>query len=529
MARKNTNKGGGKKAPKPKTTSRKSNIGKTLGSLAKHMLPILGKGLLAALPFPTSGAMAAATPMPVMQNTQVSAPIANGFTGRSGKARMVSNPNGMKVVHREYVSDIIHLDPTGGFEILQNQPINPTNGQLFPWLAGIASRFETYKFKSLRFIYEPQNSTTSIGTVMLVVDYDASDLPPVDKTQMMSYKGAVRSPAWFACVNVSASSDLNKRMSYYIRNNSQDGEQDPKLYNVGNLYVAFQGDTPAYTAGELYVEYEIDLSTPVLKDSIASTVINFTDGEGVNVVAGDNALQAAHTTKGALGVLFEYVADDNQSYLLFPVAGHYLIDFSASFGIPTPSGQDFLNLTLANESGDGYRARQINIINYPATTGFPQCASVITWEIQVNNTDTLVPINLLSNDYVGSVRLNNAMDGVSCNTYISISQIQSGQWNQGLTEAMSLSTSVRISRASRLMNERKARRRDDFPVGRNVLKTASENVPNSRDLHSEFSSKLETLQKESDKLKLFMKFASMVLLDEKEEEQPPLTPVLLKK
>jgi len=265
--KKKQNKGKGRKTSSKNQNQRNNQSGSGLGGeIAKAMvktLPIL----LSSIPFPTSGARAVATPQ--AGPMQVSAPSANGAVVSTSKANIKNTSMGIFVSHREYITDVVHGVPNE-FELLEFSDVTPTNQKLFPWLASIAQRFETFKFEDLVFIYEPQTSTQSLGTIMLAIDYDALDEPPVNKTQLMSYKNAVRSPAWFACVNRSAKADLQKQKNYYCQNSSSTGPEDLKTTSVGKFILAFQSESDAYSAGELYVEYRVRLETPQLQNSTMS-------------------------------------------------------------------------------------------------------------------------------------------------------------------------------------------------------------------------------------------------------------------
>ena len=213
---------------------------------------------------------------------QVSAPAANGYVAKTQAARLRSGKDGEVIVrHREYITDVIPASTgttAGAFQLLVSHHINPGNPLLFPWLSEIATRFESYKFKALRFIYEPQCATSSAGTVMMVIDYDDADSPPDNKTQFMSFKNATRSPPWFAGNNESAPSDLSKRSTYFVRNSSQASSTDSRLYDTGQFYLAYEGPALAasFYAGELYVEYDVCLMTPALESSALSGSVGTT-------------------------------------------------------------------------------------------------------------------------------------------------------------------------------------------------------------------------------------------------------------
>lgn len=279
---------GKKKSQSGKKTGRKKSKGSAFnfGGLAGLISPAIqkeaGKAFREILPnllaFPTSGASAMASPNLALggynSSMSLSAPAANGTYVKHTKAKMRNSKSGMNVRHREYIQDIV-FGEAGDFENVVASPINPGNSLMFPWLSAIATRFETFSFKYLRFIYEPQCGTENEGTVMIAVDFDAVDAPPVDKLQFMTYDGAVRSPPWFASVYACAGYNLHKYKQYYITKDLITPlSTDEKTYFVGNLFVATQSQADPFTAGELYVEYEVELQTPQLSEigSIAGYV-----------------------------------------------------------------------------------------------------------------------------------------------------------------------------------------------------------------------------------------------------------------
>jgi len=63
-----------------------------------------------------------------------------------------ANQGSINVRHREFVTDVPAANASI-FSLFINSPINPGNGALFPWLSQIAIRYESYRFKNLRFVY----------------------------------------------------------------------------------------------------------------------------------------------------------------------------------------------------------------------------------------------------------------------------------------------------------------------------------------------------------------------------------------
>lgn len=191
----------------------------------------------------------------------VNAPVATGMVRRINNPAQKGLANGDLIVkHREYVSDI------NGSVAFNANPfsINPGLPGLFPWLSGVAQRFESYKFRRLKFDFETESPTSATGTALLSLDYDASDASPTTKTQAMAYRSSVRSPVWSNCQLSSLQEDLDKRTSFFVRKGAAPTGTDIKLYDVGNLNVCTMGQANSNVVGELYVEYDILLMTPQL-------------------------------------------------------------------------------------------------------------------------------------------------------------------------------------------------------------------------------------------------------------------------
>jgi len=198
-------------------------------------------------------------PKSLLQSSKVSAPSAQGRVQRTNRPKTTGMPNGDIVIeHREYVADVL-----GSIAFSNTQyPLNPGLASSFPWLSTIARSYESYVFEKLSARFETQAPSTTAGTLMLAVDYDASDPAPVSKAQAMAYRSSVRSPAWAASEHHSEAEDLRKRQSFFVRSGALSANQDVKLYDTGNLNVGSQGETGAGAIGELYFDYRVRLMTP---------------------------------------------------------------------------------------------------------------------------------------------------------------------------------------------------------------------------------------------------------------------------
>lgn len=177
---------------------------------------------------------------------------------------MKTRPNGDAIIrHREFVADITAgLGNPTAFDVTP-YAINPGQALTFPWLSKVAANYESYQFDSLKFCYETEAPTSLGGTMVMTVDYDASDDAPVSKQQAMTYRSAVRSAPWNPSEHVSLMEDLRKSKTNFVRPGAQPPNTDIKTYDVGNLFLISQGiTTPSAAMGELYVEYTVRLMTP---------------------------------------------------------------------------------------------------------------------------------------------------------------------------------------------------------------------------------------------------------------------------
>jgi len=172
------------------------------------------------------------------------------------------------VIHREYISDLLASATAGAFSVI-GIPINPGNSAMFPWLSQLAENFESYTFRTLKFLFETSAATSTPGTVLMAVDYDVSDSVPASKLEMMSYRDATRSPAWECNTLNCTKEDLHKRKTYYVNDVASSGGSfapsvlnDLRLDDVGELLVGSSNSGVSAQLGEMYVEYEVELKTP---------------------------------------------------------------------------------------------------------------------------------------------------------------------------------------------------------------------------------------------------------------------------
>lgn len=304
----------------------------------------------------------------------------------NSKPRISGNPNKsdscVRVTHREYLSDIL------GSTAFTATPfaINPALVATFPWLALMASLFESYLFRKLWFVYEPACGSTTQGSVQLAIDFDAADPPPTNKAAIMSYHNAVRVAPWESMAYKATSKDLAK---FGIQRFTRAGavpNTDIKTYDVGNFFIAVSNATGAVPFGELYVEYEVDLYTP--QGAIASYVSSgqwlLSGGTGVNVNTPFGSTPINQYTNPSFPITI-IVAGNN---LLFPVPGQWLVSTVLQGGTTTQSQFQLLTGTGTVQTVSG-----VNTSGYVAIIGTSVPNTVFQWII-ANGTMTASAVRI---------------------------------------------------------------------------------------------------------------------------------------
>jgi hypothetical protein len=207
----------------------------------------------------------------------------------------------LRIKHKEYVTEL--TSTASAFQVILQLAVNPANANLFPWLSALASRFESYKFKSLKFVYQSESSTLSTGYMGIAFDSNTDDPAPTSKPQACAYKSVKRDNLWKAFTLPISSEELNKRKSYY--NDTQGtaiGTAKQDLYYTGNVFIFSGTAAGSSTVGELWVEYDVEFMTPeiqlpsTLGSAISASPLSVTDQSGdpiTNLIANNLTPQTA--------------------------------------------------------------------------------------------------------------------------------------------------------------------------------------------------------------------------------------------
>jgi hypothetical protein len=166
---------------------------------------------------------------------------------------------GVRFAHREFVGD---FDGGAAFSVT-GAPVNPGIPEMFPWLSYIALVYESYRFHRCKFILVPLQPATQTGQMFAVVDYDAADVAPGSKYEMLNKKGATACAVWMSLeLALHAVDERALGRQRYVRHGSLADNLDIKTYDVGNLFVGSQGLASTVSTFSLFVEYDVELFVP---------------------------------------------------------------------------------------------------------------------------------------------------------------------------------------------------------------------------------------------------------------------------
>ena len=267
---------------------------------------------------------------PLYKRPEREQPAAMSRIIRSEQPAISSLKNGgISVSHREYIGDLKSGTGVPSAFLATVYPLNPGQASLFPWLSKIAANYESYSFNSVRITYEPQAPTTSYGTVILTVDFDAKDDPPANKQQALLKEGAVRAAPWQTCSYIAKPSNLHKAKTNLVRPGAQPSDTDIREYDIGNLFLCSSGvSTASIPLGDVYIEYSIVLTTPTFETPPALlNVGGYISGGTSTVPLAPFGITPVVDGK-AEGITMTYDVKENLLYI--EQAGDYLVDLNST-------------------------------------------------------------------------------------------------------------------------------------------------------------------------------------------------------
>lgn len=229
--------------------------------------------------------------------------------------------------NREFMADLkTPADQSTDFNVTHECLVNPSNAQVFSWLASIADHFEEYRIKKFKVIYEPSCTSSTTGQIAIALDYDPQDDTPTSWSQVSSWKGAKHGSAW-APLTFYADKNIRRRRVYYTGMTSMQSTtvvttEDVRETSAAKLYICQDGITNSgalftggTTIGKLYVEYTVTLYIP--QSNINLIAAGGYNGGMLTLLPGESA--AATSMFGAT-----FVGNVTQMLQKFPHTSGYL-------------------------------------------------------------------------------------------------------------------------------------------------------------------------------------------------------------
>jgi len=180
--------------------------------------------------------------------------------------------DGVVIEHTEYVDQLM---TSTTFNVSNAYAVNPGQGGTFRILANVASSWERFRVRSVRFKFETllgnQSNNQQVGEIISYIEYDSHQSVPTSKVQMLSEEYSLSTPGdedqIITAVGTRRRGILGPSTEYQIRTGSPSGD----ILNYDPCYVVFAANgfpTANEVAGNIFVEYTIELYQMKIPTSI---------------------------------------------------------------------------------------------------------------------------------------------------------------------------------------------------------------------------------------------------------------------
>lgn len=218
---------------------------------------------------------------------------------------------GFQICHREYVGELTsgHFDadhPTSTVFDLKTFPLNPGNGELFPFVAAIAHNFQEWEadgiLVELKSEASEYASQTSLGTIFSAVDYNALAPPPDTKKELENMEWAMSQKSSNSLVMpIECARQMDVMTHLYVAQDENYLLGDPRFYNLGNLHIGSEGiQSETARLAEVWVTYCFTFFKPKI-----STIANGVWAQFVGDVT-EFSNTGGHTTSNLLWKTYDY-------------------------------------------------------------------------------------------------------------------------------------------------------------------------------------------------------------------------------
>jgi len=195
----------------------------------------------------------------MLPNVNTTRTIAPASIATTISKRPVANDFRMR--HSEMCFNVVSSAVT---DQIQAFSINPANGSLFPYLSGIANKFDSYRFNKLSFRYVPEVGSGSTGHCCAAVDPDPDkeyDDLPHSRQEMMSFETAVSSNLWLGWNLDVPMSSISRYPKYLVATQDTARDTGEPARDVGRLFMTTYSSGSS-VVGTFWVTYDITLFNP---------------------------------------------------------------------------------------------------------------------------------------------------------------------------------------------------------------------------------------------------------------------------
>jgi len=212
---------------------------------------------------------------------QLSAPVGYSQRLTTKEAVMVPTRYGQIVRHSELVGDVVSTATPSVFA-LKDYTVNPAYTgptRVFTWLTAIASRYEMYRVRSLRFRYVPRTGTDTNVAIIMGANYNPTDAPASDEKSFMAYTGSVEDIAW-TTINFECDGGSLHSAADWLYNRESSTAGDRRLYDAATFFIGVINGQASTTYGKLFVDYDIEFKTAIIPPTLvnpANMAVVYTD------------------------------------------------------------------------------------------------------------------------------------------------------------------------------------------------------------------------------------------------------------
>lgn len=167
----------------------------------------------------------------------------------------------------EYLGDVYTSTTAGAFN---NQVFEFNPGVFLYWGKKFAHLFQQWKLEGATVHFRTRSSsytsTTTLGTVMMAMDYNPHNAAFTTKQEMQQCAGSVACAIDQNCtLGIEAAQGKSSPLVKYVRIGALPTGEDQHLYDLGNLQIATCGCAANVNIGEIYISYHMTFFKPIAK------------------------------------------------------------------------------------------------------------------------------------------------------------------------------------------------------------------------------------------------------------------------